>query len=90
MAPKHHRDEQFGLETFPDPVLAVALLDRLLHDATTLSFRGESYRLQTRRDIGLPTPNAEANTTKTSDNDHYLLAESVQNDVAADTTVRRA
>ena len=47
-------------EIFPDPVLAVALLDRLLHHATTLNIRGDSYRLKARRDTGLPTPNAEA------------------------------
>ena len=38
---------------FPDPVLATALLDRLLHHATTLSIRGESYRLRNRRLAGL-------------------------------------
>jgi DNA replication protein DnaC len=43
-------------EIFPDPVLAVALLDRLLHHATTINIRGDSYRLKARRDTGLPTP----------------------------------
>lgn len=42
-------------EIFPDPVLAVALLDRLLHHATTLNIRGDSYRLKHRRQAGLPT-----------------------------------
>lgn len=46
---------QWG-EIFPDPVLAVALLDRLLHHATTLNIRGESYRLRHRRQAGLSTP----------------------------------
>lgn len=36
-------------EIFPDPVLATALLDRLLHHATTMNIRGESYRLRRRR-----------------------------------------
>jgi len=43
---------QWG-EIFPDPVLAVALLDRLLHHATAVNIRGESYRLKQRRDAGL-------------------------------------
>jgi DNA replication protein DnaC len=40
-------------ETFPDTTLAVALLDRLLHHATTINIRGESYRLKNRREAGL-------------------------------------
>lgn len=43
-------------EFFPDPVLATALLDRLLHHATTLNIRGESYRLRHRRAAGLGDP----------------------------------
>jgi len=43
-------------EFFPDPILATALLDRLLHHATTINIRGESYRLRHRRQAGLPTP----------------------------------
>ncbi|MBS3900729.1 MAG: IS21-like element helper ATPase IstB [Dethiobacter sp.] len=45
---------QWG-DVFPDPVLAVALLDRLLHHATTINIRGESYRLKHRREAGLTT-----------------------------------
>lgn len=44
-------------EIFPDTVLATALLDRLLHHATTLNIRGESYRLRHRRQSGLSTSN---------------------------------
>jgi DNA replication protein DnaC len=44
---------QWG-EIFPDTVLATALLDRLLHHATTINIRGESYRLRHRRQSGLP------------------------------------
>lgn len=53
-------NKSFGLwdEIFPDPVLATALLDRLLHHATTLNIRGESYRLRHRRDAGLAVPAA--------------------------------
>lgn len=43
-------------EIFPDSALAIALLDRLLHHATTLNIRGESYRLRHRRAAGLPVP----------------------------------
>ena len=45
-------------EIFPDPVLATALLDRLLHHATTINIRGESYRLRNRRGAGLTTPSS--------------------------------
>lgn len=40
-------------DIFPDPVLATALLDRLLHQSTTVNIRGESYRLRNRRQAGL-------------------------------------
>jgi len=43
-------------EIFSDSVLAVALLDRLLHHATTINIRGESYRLRHRRQAGLIGP----------------------------------
>ena len=43
---------QWG-EIFPEKTLAVALLDRLLHHATTINIRGESYRLRHRREAGL-------------------------------------
>lgn len=38
---------------FGDPVIATAVLDRLLHHSTTLNIRGESYRLKERRKAGL-------------------------------------
>lgn len=41
-------------EIFSDIVLAVALLDRLLHHSTTISIRGDSYRH--RKHTGLPQP----------------------------------
>jgi hypothetical protein len=34
-------------------VLATAILDRLLHHATTLNIKGESYRLKEKRRAGL-------------------------------------
>jgi DNA replication protein DnaC len=40
-------------EIFNDPILATAVLDRLLHYATTLNIKGESYRLKEKRRAGL-------------------------------------
>ena len=40
-------------EVFNDHVLATAVLDRLLHHATTLNIKGESYRLKEKRKAGL-------------------------------------
>jgi DNA replication protein DnaC len=40
-------------EVFSDPVLATAILDRLLHYSTTLNIKGESYRLKDKRRAGL-------------------------------------
>ncbi len=39
---------------FGDPIIATAILDRLLHHSTTINIRGESYRLKERRKAGLP------------------------------------
>ena len=36
-----------------DPVLAAAMLDRLLHHSTVVSIQGESYRLKDKRRAGL-------------------------------------
>ena len=40
-------------EVFGDTVLATAILDRLLHHATTINIKGESYRLKEKRKAGL-------------------------------------
>ena len=40
-------------EIFNDQVLATAILDRLLHHATTLNIKGESYRLKEKRKAGI-------------------------------------
>lgn len=40
-------------EVFNDPILATAILDRLLHYSTTLNIKGESYRLKEKRKAGL-------------------------------------
>ena len=53
---------------FGDPIIATAILDRLLHHSTTVNIRGESYRLKERKKAGLLTaPGAarEAATTPT-------------------------
>lgn len=55
-------------EIFGDQVLATAILDRLLHHATTLNIKGESYRLKEKRKAGLlgqphPTKTAHASAT---------------------------
>lgn len=38
---------------FEDQVLAAAILDRLLHQSTTLNIRGSSYRLREKRKAGV-------------------------------------
>ena len=43
-------------EIFNDHVLATAILDRLLHHATTLNVKGESYRLKEKRRAGVVGP----------------------------------
>jgi DNA replication protein DnaC len=40
-------------ELFGDQALAAAILDRLLHHATTINIKGESYRLKEKRKAGL-------------------------------------
>jgi DNA replication protein DnaC len=40
-------------EVFNDPVVATAILDRLLHYSTTLNIKGESYRIKEKRRAGL-------------------------------------
>lgn len=43
-------------EVLGDPVLASAVLDRILHHSTTVNIKGESYRLRVKRRAGTPTP----------------------------------
>jgi len=40
-------------EVFGDPVIATAILDRLLHHSHVINIRGESYRLREKRRSGL-------------------------------------
>jgi DNA replication protein DnaC len=45
---------------FGDPIIATAILDRLLHHSVTINIRGESYRLKERRRAGLLPASAGA------------------------------
>jgi DNA replication protein DnaC len=45
-------------EVFGDTVIASAILDRLLHHATTINIKGDSYRLKEKRRAGLLRPAA--------------------------------
>jgi DNA replication protein DnaC len=53
---------------FGDPVVATAILDRLLHHSTVITIRGDSYRLREKRRSGLlqkAGPALETNTERT-------------------------
>ena len=41
---------------FGDPVVATAILDRLLHHSQVITIRGDSYRLREKRRAGLIKP----------------------------------
>lgn len=43
---------QWG-EVFPDPIIATAILDRLLHHSHIINIRGDSYRLKDKRRSGV-------------------------------------
>lgn len=66
-------------EVFGEQVIATAILDRLLHHATTVNIKGESYRLKEKRQAGLlknhpptgtgypePEPNPETEEDETT------------------------
>ncbi len=46
-------------DIFPDEILAVALLDRLLHHATTINIQGDSFRQRHRRHAPLPNQTSQ-------------------------------
>jgi DNA replication protein DnaC len=61
-------------EVFGDQVLAIAILDRLLHHSSTINIKGESFRLKEKRRAGLLTQQVPESTaapardsTKSSD-----------------------
>ena len=43
-------------DVFGDRVIASAILDRILHHATTISIRGDSYRLKDKLKSGVVKP----------------------------------
>ncbi len=43
-------------EVLGDNIIATAVLDRILHHSVTLNIRGDSYRLQSRKRAGMPSP----------------------------------
>jgi DNA replication protein DnaC len=47
-------------EVFNDQILATAILDRLLHHATTVNIKGDSYRLREKKKAGLLGRKAKA------------------------------
>src|SRR5499433_2994463 len=67
---------------FGDPIIATAILDRLLHHSTTINIRGESYRLKDRRRAGL-LPRSEQEPPS-------LLVPALPSDSAASNTRRLA
>jgi len=40
-------------EIFGDPIIATAILDRLLHHSVTINIKGESYRLKEKQKAGV-------------------------------------
>jgi len=52
---------------FGDPIIATAILDRLLHHSTTVNIRGDSYRLKERKKAGLlPAVRGQPQGSKTA------------------------
>jgi len=51
---------------FGDPVVATAILDRLLHHSHVLTIRGERYRLREKRRSGLVRPSSINHETTTA------------------------
>ncbi len=61
---------------FGDPVLATAILDRLLHHSTTINIKGESYRLKEKRKAGLLNQRSQMEAPHTADQEETTEAES--------------
>jgi len=51
-------------DVFGEPVIASAILDLLLHHATTVNIKGESYRLKEKRRAGLLRPATSPDTAE--------------------------
>ena len=54
-------------EVFGDPVIATAILDRLLHHSITVNIRGESYRLREKLKAGLLKSKIDAAADQAAD-----------------------
>jgi len=54
-------------EVFGDPVIATAVLDRLLHHSITINIKGDSYRLREKLKAGLLRPKTGPATGASSD-----------------------
>jgi hypothetical protein len=61
---------------FGDPVLATAILDRLLHHSSTINIKGESYRLKEKRKAGLFNQRPPMELQPTADQEEAVEAES--------------
>jgi DNA replication protein DnaC len=48
-------------DVFGEQILAAAILDRVLHQSSTISIKGESFRLKEKRRAGLLTQQAPEN-----------------------------
>jgi len=73
IAPSNKGSREWGT-LVGDPVLATAILDRLLHHATVLNIRGESYRLRERTKQRLPgglRPQAPTAMAKGGEAEHH-------------------
>ena len=57
---------RLSADVFGDPVIATAVLDRLLHHSITVNIRGESYRLREKLKAGLLKPKVGAAAETTS------------------------
>jgi len=57
-----HGSAASGAPVFGDPVVATAILDRLLHHSHVITILGDSYRLKEKRRSGLLQKPAAAET----------------------------
>ena len=53
-------------DIFGDPIIATAILDRLLHHSITVNIKGESYRLKEKKRAGLLAREKEDKTERTA------------------------
>lgn len=71
-------------EIFGEQVIATAILDRLLHHATTINIKGESYRLKEKRRAGLlkNNPAAGAAPAESATSDYTTSTEPLEEEQA--------